>query len=235
MPRITDYPAANTPLASDDVLLVDQGGVTKKVNVGQVASLTAPVNATDIADGSVTDTEFQYLNGVTSSLQTQLNAKAASVHTHVIGDVTSLQASLDGKASTVHTHIIGDVTGLQAALDAKAAAAFSTGIGATLIAEVGQTVDIYIPFAINLTGWTVVGDVSGSIEIGVELATYAGYPTTTTIYGSEKPTLSSAQKNQDNTLSTWTTAVPAGSIIRFAVETAATLTKATIVLYGTRA
>lgn len=34
-------------------------------------------NATDIADGSVSNTEFQYLDGVTSAIQTQLNAKGA--------------------------------------------------------------------------------------------------------------------------------------------------------------
>ena len=37
-----------------------------------------PVNATQIADGSVDDTEFQYLNGVTSAIQTQLDSKLAS-------------------------------------------------------------------------------------------------------------------------------------------------------------
>jgi len=37
-----------------------------------------PVNATQIADGSVNNTEFQYLNGVTSAIQTQLDSKLAS-------------------------------------------------------------------------------------------------------------------------------------------------------------
>lgn len=40
--------------------------------------------ATDIADGTISNTEFQYLNGVSSSIQTQLNSKAASSHTHSI-------------------------------------------------------------------------------------------------------------------------------------------------------
>tara|TARA_R100001460_G_scaffold94324_1_gene136384 strand:+ start:396 stop:1175 length:780 start_codon:yes stop_codon:yes gene_type:complete len=37
-----------------------------------------PVNATQIANGSVDNTEFQYLNGVTSAIQTQLDSKLAS-------------------------------------------------------------------------------------------------------------------------------------------------------------
>src|SRR5690606_24585916 len=37
--------------------------------------LNSGIDATKIADGSVTDTEFQYLNGTTSNLQTQLDNK----------------------------------------------------------------------------------------------------------------------------------------------------------------
>ena len=40
--------------------------------------LTAPVAATDIGAGSVDNTEFGYLNGVTSAIQTQIDAKQAS-------------------------------------------------------------------------------------------------------------------------------------------------------------
>lgn len=38
---------------------------------------------------SVSGTEFGYLDGVTSSIQTQLNAKASSSHTHAASDVSS--------------------------------------------------------------------------------------------------------------------------------------------------
>src|SRR5210317_136092 len=36
------------------------------------------LNATSIADGSISNTEFQYLNGVTSNIQTQLDNKATA-------------------------------------------------------------------------------------------------------------------------------------------------------------
>lgn len=42
--------------------------------------------------------EIQYLQGVTSNVQTQLNGKAATSHTHAISDVTNLQTSLDAKS-----------------------------------------------------------------------------------------------------------------------------------------
>ena len=48
----------------------------------------------------------------------------------------------------------------------------------------------------NITGWTISGDASGSIVVKVERATYAAFPTWTEIMASERPTLSTAQKNQ---------------------------------------
>lgn len=42
---------------------------------GGGGGLTPPVDATDIADGSVNDTEFQYINSLTSNAQTQINGK----------------------------------------------------------------------------------------------------------------------------------------------------------------
>jgi len=41
--------------------------------------------------GSVSSTELGYVDGVTSSIQTQLNGKAASSHTHAASDITSGQ------------------------------------------------------------------------------------------------------------------------------------------------
>ena len=65
-----------TSIADEDVLAIvdDPAGspVTKKITK---ANLTKDLDAANIADGSVSDTEYQYLNGVTSSIQTQLNAK----------------------------------------------------------------------------------------------------------------------------------------------------------------
>ena len=63
-----------------------------------------PIPATDIHDGSVSNAEFGYLNGVTSAIQTQIDGKAATSHGHAISDVTGLQTALDGKSSTSHNH-----------------------------------------------------------------------------------------------------------------------------------
>ena len=73
-------------------------------------------------DVNASAAELNYVKGVTSSIQTQLNGKAPMSHMHAIADTTGLQAALDGKAAVGHKHVIADVDGLQAALDSKAAA-----------------------------------------------------------------------------------------------------------------
>jgi hypothetical protein len=92
----------------------------------------------------------------------------------------------------------------------------------------GQKGHLEIPFACTITGWTLLADQSGSIVIDVWKDTYANFPPTVadTIAGSEKPTLSSQQKNQDLTLTTWTTAVAAGDILAFNVDSVSTVTRA---------
>src|SRR5580704_11699446 len=59
------------------------------------------------------------------------------------------------------------------------------------------------PAACTITGWTLVADQSGSAVIDVLRGTYAAFPTTSSIAGTDKPTLSSAQKAEDLTLSGW--------------------------------
>lgn len=93
---------------------------------------------------------------------------------------------------------------------------------------------IEVPFDMTVTGWTLEADQSGSIVIDVKSATYSGYPTTSSIAGTEKPTLSSAQKNQDLTLSSWTTSITAGDILEFVVDSASTVTRISLTLRGTR-
>lgn len=46
-------------------------------------------------------TELNYVDGVTSNIQTQLNGKAASSHTHTIANVTGLQDELDAKVESL--------------------------------------------------------------------------------------------------------------------------------------
>jgi hypothetical protein len=61
---------------------------------------------------------------------------------------------------------------------------------------------------------------------------YASYPptVTNTITASAKPTLSSAAKSQDSTLTGWTTSISAGDVLAFHVDSASTVTRVNLVL-----
>lgn len=108
--KITDLtPLLGVNVDSLDVLpIVDiSANETKKISaaeliIGLGIDLKAPssgINATAIADGTVTSTEFQYINTLTSNAQTQLDTKSAklittnrqtSSYTLVIGDADKL-------------------------------------------------------------------------------------------------------------------------------------------------
>ena len=59
---------------------------------------------------------------------------------------------------------------------------------------------------------------TGSIVIDVKRASYANFPTTTSIAGTELPTLTNQQKNQDLSFSSWTTAIAANDVLEFVVN-----------------
>jgi hypothetical protein len=95
---------------------------------------------------------------------------------------------------------------------------------------------VRVPFNCVITGWDIVADQSGSIVVDVWKDTYANFPPTVadTIAGSEKPTLSSATKNQDLALSTWTTNLTDGDYLGFNVDSVSTVTRVTVTLICTR-
>ena len=89
---------------------------------------------------------------------------------------------------------------------------------------------IQIPYNCTITGWIVLPDQNSSIVVDVWKQTLLNFPPTASdsIAGTEKPTLLSADFAQDLALSTWITAVTAGDIIAFNVDSASVVTRATI-------
>jgi len=88
--------------------------------------------------------------------------------------------------------------------------------------------------ACTITGWTILGKEAGSVVIDIKKSTYAGFPTTSSIAGTEKPTLSSSQKNQDLALSTWTTSLAEGDILEFIIDSASALTRFNLFIHITK-
>ncbi len=87
-----------------------------------------------------------------------------------------------------------------------------------------------IPYSGTITGWTLVANGAGELVIDLWKDTYANFPPTIadTITGTEKPTLSAVSKNQDTSLSTWTTSVTEGDIIAFRVESCTSINNFTL-------
>lgn len=97
----------------------------------------------------------------------------------------------------------------------------------------GIKADLVVPYNCTVIGWDILGDASGSIVVDIWKDTYANFPPTDvpdSITGSEPPTLSSAAKNQDVALSTWTTTLTRNDILRFNVDSASTVTRVTLSL-----
>lgn len=81
----------------------------------------------------------------------------------------------------------------------------------------------------------IVADASGSIVVDVWKDTYANFPPTDSdsITASAPPTLSSAQKNSDTTLTGWTKSCAALDYLGFNVDSAATVKQVTLSIHFT--
>lgn len=197
------------------------GGGGGSVDLTSVQSLT---NKT--VDG-VTPTIFGYLDA-TSSIQTQLNAKAASnASTTVNGQSCALGGSCSitvGSSANEKIRTIG----------AKFQSSDGTAMSGTVVSC--QQID----FAGTLTDWSVLADVSGSVTLGIKtvaLASYtgeSGYSGYTDIINAgTAPSLSSAAKASSSTLTSWTTSLTAGQVLCVQLSSPATATKATLKLHAT--
>jgi hypothetical protein len=104
--------------------------------------------------------------------------------------------------------------------------------GGGAVITTGVKADFEVPFACTIISNRLFADQSGSIVIDIWKDTYANYPPVVgdSITASAKPTISSATKSEDSTLTGWTTALAKGDIIRFNVDSAATITRVTLSL-----
>jgi hypothetical protein len=96
--------------------------------------------------------------------------------------------------------------------------------------------DLYIPFACTVTAVTLTADQTGSMVVDLWKANYSVFPPTVsnTITAAALPTLSSALKYTDSTLTGWTTSVSAGDIIRVNINSVSNVQRFMLALTVTR-
>jgi len=98
-------------------MIADSAVTSAKIADGTIVNgdinASAAIDATKIANGSVSNTEFQYLDGVTSALQTQLNGKVGTsgttTYTGTLNGGTVNPATLQVNSTTLASNTSGDV------------------------------------------------------------------------------------------------------------------------------
>lgn len=108
--------------------------------------------------------------------------------------------------------------------------------GGTTALTSGMKARIPVSFSCTITEATLVSDTTGSIVLDVWKNTYANYPPTVadTITASAKPTLSSASKTTDATLTGWTKTITAGDILIANINSVSGITNAVLTLKAQR-
>mgnify|MGYP001199791600 CR=1 FL=1 len=96
--------------------------------------------------------------------------------------------------------------------------------------------DLEIPFGATITSVTLLADQSGSIVVDIWKDTYANYPPTVadTITAAALPTIATATKYQDATMTGWTKSITQGDTLRFNVNSCTTITRVTVSLAITK-
>lgn len=100
---------------------------------------------------------------------------------------------------------------------------------------------LVVPFGCTLVSNRLLADQSGSIVVNVWKCTYAQFDAGAThpvaadkITSSTPPTLSSATKEEDTSLTSWTKSLSAGDVLAFNVDSVSTITRVTLSMPYTR-
>jgi hypothetical protein len=113
----------------------------------------------------------------------------------------------------------------------KSVVAFMIDGGGEAI-ETGIAGWVRVPFDCTITSVEMVVDQTGSIKVDIWKQVYGSLPATNTetITGANEPEIAAGIKDQDTTLTDWTTSISAGDYLYFNVDSAATVEKCLVTL-----
>lgn len=209
------------PASSTDNAIARFDGTTGKIiqnSVVTVADATGNIaGAGTISSGEITSSSLTASRLLVSGALKEIQSTA----------VTTTEAGyLSGVTSAIQTQLNSAKNGsITLSLDGNGAAP-----------TVGFKRWTTVPYACTINSVTMTADVSGSIVIDIWKDAYANFPPTVadSITAAAKPTISSAIKSVDSTLTGWTTSVAAGDVLMFNVDSASTLTTLDLVLKVTK-
>lgn len=95
---------------------------------------------------------------------------------------------------------------------------------------------LQVPYNCTIQSVTLLADQSGSVVVDIWKDIYANYPPTDadSITASAVPTISSATNSTDSTLTGWTTAITAGDVLGYNIDSISSITRLTIALKVTK-
>ncbi|TPI86369.1 hypothetical protein [Mesorhizobium sp. B2-8-9] len=195
------------------------------------ASVAGKIGGASGVNVEVGDMMLCITDGTAAGNQATVGSAWSIIQTNLDGAVINTRQVIAGAGLTGGGDLSSDRT-LALNTDARTRNIFYVIDGGGAAITTGIKGDLPIPFACTIIEADVLADQVGSIVIDIWKNTYANFPPTVanTITAAAKPTLASAAKAQDATLTGWTTAIAAGDILRFNVDSAATLTRVTIAI-----
>lgn len=200
------------------------------------SSVYSTVNTNSATSWNYQGTDIKVL---TANWQdTYTNFSAQSSNNSSVYSTVQTNSGTWGSGGTIDTEVRALTSNWQSTYNTVNTTSANIGIaalgitidGAGSAITTGSKGVISIPYNATIQSATIVAAQTGSIVIDVKKSSYADFPTTTSICAAAKPTLSTAQKNTDSTLTGWTKTITAGDILEFVVDSASTVTKVTLTL-----
>lgn len=158
----------------------------------------------------------------TQDLRSISNVPAGTYVATAHSTLTNLAWLLSGHTGTANKLPAFDANGNATEIDVpsgvKAITCTINGMGVPI--EAGDIGYVSVPYSGVVSSWRILSDVNTTAVVDVWLDTYANFPplVADSIAGTEKPSLTTTNKNEDTSLTTWDTTVTEGDIIAFKVD-----------------